>query len=164
MSKALPLRYSFSAENVPEDAYISDIREGPTSVFDTGLRVGNTSPDPIEIVINPKGGSVEGVVLDPNQKAVPYAAAVLVPQDSRRGVASFYKSVVTDSAGHFSIHGIAPGDYKVFSFESAPSRAWRNAEFIAPFEELGTPVHVDATAHVESPPVQWIPKSAADSR
>jgi protocatechuate 3,4-dioxygenase beta subunit len=164
MPKALPLRYSFSAENVIEDVYISDIREGPTSIFDTGLRVGNTTPDPIEIVINPKGGSVEGVVLDANQKGVPYAAAVLVPQVSRRGVASFYKSVVTDSSGHYSIHGIAPGDYKIFAFESAPSRAWRNAEFIAPFEELGTPVHVDATAHLESAPVQWIPKSAADSR
>jgi hypothetical protein len=161
--KALPLRYSFTAEGIPEDAYIADVREGATSIFDTGLRVGNKSPDPIEVVINPKGARIDGVVQDADKKGIAYTAVVLVPQASRRGVSSFYKSAITDDAGHFTIRGIAPGDYKLFAWENVPSRAWRDPEFMVPYEELGKPVHLDPAAHIEDVPVRMISKSPADS-
>jgi len=164
IQKALPLRYSFSAEGIPEDAYIADIREGTTSIFDTGLWIGNKSPDPIEVVINPKGASIEGVVQNADKNGIAYTTVVLVPQVSRRGVAGFYKTAITDDAGHFTFRGIAPGDYKLFAWENIPSRAWRDPEFMVPFEELGSSVHVDPAARVENTVVRLIPKSPADSR
>jgi len=161
--KALPLRYSFSAEGIPEDAYIADVREGGTSIFDTGLRVGNKPPDPIEVVINPKGATIDGVVQGSDTKGIAFTTVVLVPQVSRRSVANFYKYAITDDAGHFTLRGIAPGEYKVFAWEKSPNRAWRDPEFLAPFEELGSPVKIDPAAHVENVTVRLIPKSAAAS-
>jgi hypothetical protein len=37
---------------------------------------------------------------------------------------------------------IAPGDYKVFAWEYVPNDAWTNAEFMRPYESLGTGVRV----------------------
>jgi len=161
--KALPLQYPFSAEGIPEDAYIADIREGTTSIFDSGLRVGSKPPDPIEVVISPKAATIDGVVQGFDKKGIAYTTVVLVPQVSRRGVATFYRTAVTDEAGHFMVRGIAPGEYKLFAWEKVPPRAWRDPEFIAPFEELGTPVQIEPAAKVENVSVGLILKSPASS-
>jgi hypothetical protein len=35
------------------------------------------------------------------------------------------------------LRGIAPGDYKLFSWEEAESGSWEDPEFLKPFEEKG---------------------------
>jgi hypothetical protein len=62
---------------------------------------------------------------------------VLVPEPSRRNQSSLFKEQATDQYGHFELRGIAPGDYKVFSWEEAESGAWEDPEFLKPFEEKG---------------------------
>ena len=136
--KALPLRYTFSVESIPEDAYLADVRQGTTSILDTGLRLGDTAPEPLEVVINPTGAHLDGIVRDRDNSGIAFTRVVLVPEGPRRGVSSFYKTAVTDDVGKFTIRGIAPGEYKLFAWESSPARAWRGPpEFMAPFEEFG---------------------------
>ena len=62
---------------------------------------------------------------------------VLVPEESRRTASRLYKSGTTDQYGHFDLRGIAPGDYKLFSWEEAESGALGDPEFLRPFEDKG---------------------------
>ena len=53
-----------------------------------------------------------------------------------------YKSLTTDQYGHFNLRGIAPGDYKLFSWNQVEDGAWEDADFLKPFEEKGEKVTV----------------------
>jgi hypothetical protein len=51
----------------------------------------------------------------------------LIPDTPRRNVKELFESAITDQNGKFSINSIAPGDYKVFSWDS-----WKNRNGITP--------------------------------
>jgi hypothetical protein len=51
-----------------------------------------------------------------------------------------YKSQSTDQYGHFDLRGIAPGDYKLFTWDEVEEGAWEDADFLKPFEEKGEKV------------------------
>jgi hypothetical protein len=65
---------------------------------------------------------------------------VLVPDAQRRTQHRLYRTSATDQYGHFEVRGIAPGDYKLFSWEEVESEAWEDAEFLKPFEGKGETV------------------------
>ena len=151
------VRYRFSVEGVPVDYYISDLRQDNTSVFDSGVLIDGSVPTPVKVVISDRGGNIDGLLASEDQKAVAYAVVALVPESARRQNFQLFKTATTDKDGHFSLRGIAPGEYKLFSWETAPRWAWYNAEFLAPYEEQGTPVHIEAAGSVDNVKVKRIP-------
>jgi hypothetical protein len=44
--------------------------------------------------------------------------------------------------GKFQIHGVAPGEYKIFAWETVLLTAWQNAEFLSKYESQGSAVSV----------------------
>ena len=93
-------------------------------------------PKHLDVLVSPNGATVEGYVTQ-GQKACPGATVVLVPNPPRRGEQQLYKATSTDDNGRFLIQGAAPGNYKLFAWESAEDGAYRNAEFLEPFETRG---------------------------
>jgi hypothetical protein len=67
---------------------------------------------------------------------------VLVPEARRRSNSALYVVGTSDASGRFTLRGIAPGDYKVFAWESIPAFAYQNAAFIAKHEDRGKIVRV----------------------
>jgi hypothetical protein len=53
-----------------------------------------------------------------------------------------YKSQSTDQYGRFDLRGIAPGDYKLFTWDEVEEGAWEDPDFLKPFEEKGEKVSV----------------------
>ena len=53
------------------------------SVFDSGIVIGNREPDPIEILISPGAGTVEGVVEDGPARITPGSVVALIPEARR---------------------------------------------------------------------------------
>jgi hypothetical protein len=53
------------------------------------------------------------------------------------------KLVTTDLNGNFTLHGLPPGDYKVFAWEEVDTNAWMDVDFRQPFENAGVAVKVD---------------------
>lgn len=120
------------------------MRQGGKSVFNDGLiRVG-TEPESVELVANPQGGIVEGVMQGAARHGMETTRVVLVPQPPRRRNILLYQVTNPDSTGHFSFRGVAPGEYKLFAWESVPANAWQNSGFIASFERFGRAVNVNA--------------------
>jgi hypothetical protein len=137
--------YEIQVTPLPPSAYVEDLREGALSIFDSGLTIANgKAPGEIQIVINSDGETITGIVLDASQKPIAGTSIALVPDPVHRQNASLYKSSISSPMGQFTMTGIAPGDYKLFAWENVPNGAWQNAEFIAGYEVLGTPIKVMA--------------------
>jgi hypothetical protein len=141
----------------PGNSYVADIRQGAVSVCDNGLTVGKEPVNPIEVTINTNGGTIEGNVVSVDRKPVPRSTVVLVPALSRRQNPELYKTVQTDSHGHFAFTGVGPGDWKVFAWESIQPGAYQNAEFMQKYEGRGTSVTV-TTGLLANADVTWISK------
>jgi hypothetical protein len=44
------------------------------------------------------------------------------------------KLVTTDASGNFTLHGLPPGDYKIFAWEEVETNAWMDRDYRQPFE------------------------------
>jgi hypothetical protein len=126
---------------LPPDMYLADVRESAQSVFDGGFEV-NAKTSPLEIVLGKGAGTVSGVVRDGPTKVVSGATVVLVPETPRRSNRALYVVSSSDASGRFTLRGVAPGDYKIFAWESIPAYAHVNAAFMGKHEDRGKVVHV----------------------
>jgi hypothetical protein len=120
------------------DPYVKSIRFLDSDVIGDGLRLDNRSEAWLDIVVGLNGASIGGVVLDSRRQPVRRATVVVVP-DQRQNVTRF-KDTQTDAMGLFQIHGIAPGSYKVFAWESIDSGAWLSADTLSAYDAQATPV------------------------
>jgi hypothetical protein len=129
--------YQLAIPSKPPNTYVSDMRQGGRSIYSDGiLTVGKTSAEPVDIVFSPGGAVVSGKV-----QSLSPAQITLVPQGPRRGNPLFYTRA-TSNDGTFSLVGVAPGEYRLFAFESLPMTADENAGFMAEFESSGRGVSV----------------------
>lgn len=139
---------------LPPGAYVADILVGGTSVYDTGVTIGPDAIAPIDVQVKTDGGMVDGSAIGPDQKPEARATIVLVPAAARRQNPALYRTAMSDLQGHFSLTGIAPGQYKVFGWSNVPSGAYQNAEFLRRYENQGEAVTIGsgntakATVHV----------------
>lgn len=133
---------------LPETAYVADVRQGGTSVYDKGIEVATARVNPIEVIVNTNGGTIEGSLTRNGQPAGSAITVVLVPAESRRKNPDLYKSTGSTARGTFQFNAVPPGQYKLFAFESVPSTAYQNAEFMKAFEDRGVTVSVAAGARL----------------
>lgn len=142
-------RLRLSVDPLGPDLYVDDMRQGGVSIFDSGFEIRGRNPDPIQVLIKSGAGSLEGTVQDASGKLLTNAVVALVPVTRRENDARYYSSR-SDSTGSFSIRGIAPGDYKLFSWDVMPPGAHYNAAFLEKYEERGIPMTIAASAKVTS--------------
>jgi len=124
------------------DLYLADVRHKAVSVFTAGFDVRPGENDPIQVLVGAGAGTVSGLVQDGPTKVAGGATVALVPEAARRENLALYLSAATDASGRFVIHGVPPGDYKLFAWESVRPFAYQNAAFIAKSENRGTLIHV----------------------
>jgi hypothetical protein len=126
---------------LPDTAFVSDIRQGELSVFDSGLEI-TGSAEPLRVIVDAAGSTLEGIVRNPQGQPESRVTVVLVPAVERRQNASLYKTRLTNDAGRFEIRGIAPGTYTVFAWKSVPPTAWQNAEFLSSNLDRGHVINI----------------------
>jgi Carboxypeptidase regulatory-like domain len=129
--------YRAEVNGMSKECYIKDIRYGESSVLQEGFTVTRGEASALEIVLSSRGARVEGTVMDSDGLPQAGLSVVLVPELSQRENSQKYKTASTDQYGHFDLRGIAPGDYKLFSWVEVEPGAWEDPEFLRPFEEKG---------------------------
>jgi protocatechuate 3,4-dioxygenase beta subunit len=134
-------RYRIQTINLPENAYVADMRISEKSVYDDGF-VAGIETGQIDVIVNSNGAQVQGTVRDAGQKPFPFGKIALVPTPSRRQNLALYKTAVSDSNGNFTVYGIAPGEYKLFAWDSARSNIVLNPDFIVDHETEGERITV----------------------
>jgi len=132
-----------------EDAtfYMKSARYGTLSIPEAGFAVQAGGDQSLEITLSSRAAQVSGVVLNSDSLPSAGVTVVLIPEVTRRSYKEYYKSATTDQNGNFSIKGIAPGDYKLFSWESVEGNEWSDADWfdaawLKPFEPKGESIHL----------------------
>ena len=142
---------SIRVDGLPPDAYVADIRQGTVSLFDSartlagpGYVVSGFYSVPLEVIVSPNGGVIDGVVEGTANQNVAGSTVVLVPGTTRRFVQAYYRTAVVGSKGDFTFQGLAPGAYQLYAWESVPNTAWLNPDFMSTYEGRGQSVSVES--------------------
>lgn len=123
-------RYRIQASGGPADSYLSAAL-APLNV---------DGPTTVEIILATTGGSVEGILSDPNGQRYKDGVIALVPDN---GQAHLYRTTLSDQNGAFQLQGIAPGSYRMFAWTELPGAAYRNADFMKKYAGKGIAVKMD---------------------
>ncbi len=138
---ALPGQYRLSVFQMPPDFYIKEARFDQTDVLNKPLAFTGSVPTPLDIVLSPKAGQIDGTVMNDKHEPTPNIQVVLIP-DLHRERTDLYKSSTSAQGGRFTMRGITPGDYKLFAWEALEQFAYFDSDLVQRYEPQAKPVHV----------------------
>ena len=137
-----PGDFRVNVGGVQPDSYVKSIRMGNADVLNDGLHIYSAPENPLEVVIGSNAGRIEGSVVNSRQETLPNRTVVLVPDIRLRQRTDLYKVVSTDAAGRFRMRGVAPGNYRLFAWESVETGAWQDPDFIRASENGGRSIQI----------------------
>jgi protocatechuate 3,4-dioxygenase beta subunit len=133
---------SVQIENVPPGKYVKSIRFGDRQIKNAEIDLSGGSSAALNIVLGSDGGEVDGNVQTASGQPAEATPVTLAPAEEFEGRWDLLKRAVTDASGNFRIKDIAPGEYKVFAWESDIDDRTQSPEFRKPFEDRSAPVTV----------------------
>jgi hypothetical protein len=150
---------TFRFKNVPEGSYrpgvfghgmhgkffLKSARYGTTPLGDAGFAVQAGAELSLEITLSVRAPQVSGVVLKGDALPAVGATVVLVPDPPHRDAQRKYETATTDQNGKFTMSGITPGDYKLFSWETTEDfdPDWSDPEWLKPYEPKGESIRLE---------------------
>ena len=152
--------YRWRAADLPNNMYVKTAKLGDSDVTHSDLDLSQPVAGKLEFTVSPDGGELQGVVTDEKSEPVEAATVVLVPGAEQRSRTRLYRKVESDWQGRFVIHGIAPGDYRLFAWEQVKSGRWYDAEFMKPLESSGVEISIREKA-TETRTLKAIPAETA---
>jgi hypothetical protein len=123
------------------DWYLKSTLIAGRDVNDSGISV-NGGALALDLIASPHGAVADGVATDRKGDPVPNAVIVAVPEPRLRGRVDRFRKTVSDQSGRFTLHGLPPGSYTVFAWESVDGEAYYNPDFLKTYEPQGTQLHV----------------------
>jgi hypothetical protein len=132
--------YRLSTLGQSQDCYLKSIRYAGMEVSDDEFNVVRGTQATLEVTISARGAHVQGTVKDTDGLPAAGVWVVLVPDEAHRNEFHLFKQRATDQYGRFDLRGIAPGDYKLFSWEQVEPNAWEDPDFLKLFEVKGESV------------------------
>ena len=123
------------------DLYLKSAFAGGRDVDESGISLSGGS-GVLDLVASANGAAVEGIVTDHKGAAVANAVVVAVPGSRLRGRTDRYFKTVSDQSGHFVMHGVRPGEFTLFAWESVDGEAYYNPEFLKAYEGRGSALRV----------------------
>jgi len=132
-------------DKVLQDYFVKSVALGGRDVTDSGFTVGGAS-NSLEIVVSANGATIEGVALDDKDKPASDVRVICFPDASHRERHDLYRAVSTDYRGRFSLYGLNPGEYRVFTLDEDVDEVW-DPEFVHVHESLGQTVKLDEGEH-----------------
>jgi hypothetical protein len=139
-----PGDYSIQLLNLPDDIYVKSARSGDVDILSKPLRIDWSPPLPITVDLAADGGRIEGTVLDRSNHPFSDAVVVLAPDSSRRNSPEQFRVTRSEDDGRFSLRGIPPGVYKLFTWQNVKPNQYMDPAFLQRFELTGLTVEVTA--------------------
>jgi hypothetical protein len=151
----LPGDYRVAVSGMPPGYYLKAARLEHVDALEPPFRVAPSASGPLDVVISPNAGQIDGTIMDAKQQTVRDTQAVLIP-DRARNRSDLYSTARSDQNGRFTFRGIPPGDYKVFAWEALEPFAYYDPDLMRLYEARGNPVRVTESSS-QSVEVRIIP-------
>jgi hypothetical protein len=129
---------------MPDTLYVRSVRYRGLDVTENGFEFGGGVPALLLISLSSSGAVVEGRVRGADGIPVPGAVVALTPSLPRY---SRYRETTTDQNGAFTIPGVAPGEYKIYSWDQIETGAYQNAEWLRQYEPRGRAIVAKQDGH-----------------
>lgn len=139
------------------DWYLKSVVAGGRGAGESEISVSGGSVF-ADVVASANGGVVEGVVTNSKGEPVANAVIVVAPEARLRARVDRFRKTVSDQSGRFTVHGVPPGEYMLFAWESVDGEAYYNPEFLKAFEGQGSALRVEEGER-KSLQVQAIPEA-----
>jgi hypothetical protein len=124
-----------------KDLYLKSVLAGGRELEDWGISMSGGSVG-LDMVLSPNGAAVDGVVRDHEGTPEANAVIVAVPEMRMRSRADRYYKTVSDQRGQFTLHGMRPGSFTLFAWESVEGEAYYNPDFLKSYEGRGSALRV----------------------
>jgi hypothetical protein len=136
--------------------YVKSIKLGEEDLLGRSFKFSGGNSGSFEVVLRAGTSTIAGTVTDAKSQPVSGIAVALIPVEQRRFDLS--RTTNTDQHGKFTITNVAPGEYKVFSWEAAQNNAYLDPDFLKQYETLGKAISVresfNSTVDVKVIPAQ----------
>lgn len=160
LQNVYPGKYQLSVTPLAAPYYLKSATFNGVDALDNGLTIpAGMASGTLTISLSLDGGTLTGSVTGQDNKSATEAAVVLIPDPPRRGRDDLYKVAHTNAMGMFSLEGIAPGSYKVFSWENIENEEYKDPDFMKQYEDQGQSVEVKQNSQ-QSVQLQVIPQTA----
>jgi Carboxypeptidase regulatory-like domain len=146
-----PQMYQLQISNVPSGKYVKSIRFGDREITNGEIDLTEPTGALLKIVLGADGGEVDGTVQNASGQSAAEMQVTLAPAEEFDARSDLLKHAVSNASGNFQIKDVAPGEYRVFAWESDRDGSTQSAEFRKPFESKGVAVTVGPK---EKPSVQ----------
>lgn len=108
----LVVRREEGAQTKPPPYFLSSVVLGGQDVTDTGIPVPVGGDLDVSAILDFRGGAIQGVALDLDQKPFPGVIVVLASADSAKlRLERYFRYTRSDPNGVFNLTGVVPGDY-----------------------------------------------------
>jgi hypothetical protein len=129
--------------------YLKSARYGSASVVDVDFPVQLGTDASLDVTISSHAAQLVGTVVNSDSLPAVGARVVIIPDAPHRDLKYRYVSATADQNGRFSMIGISPGDYKIFSWDFVEESEyqygedWFDPDWLRPYESEGQSVHLD---------------------
>ena len=156
--KVTPAVYQINA-SCDASAYVKSIRFGDQDVTNGKIDLTQQSSGALNIVCGTDVGQIQGSVQNENGEPAAQVMITVVPEGEHQGHQDLFFQLMSDEKGKFEYRDLAPGDYKVFAWESMDQEMLLSPEFQKAFESRGASISLSPGGNA-SVQVKMIP--AAD--
>jgi protocatechuate 3,4-dioxygenase beta subunit len=125
-----PGDYFTSIQPLPQGYYVKAARLDQADALELPLTISGPVSGTLDVLVSRTAGRIDGAVVDSRGQGVPGVQAVLVPAPRMRWRRDLFRTAMTDSNGRFTLTGIPPGDYSLFSWEALESFAYFDDEVL----------------------------------
>jgi hypothetical protein len=139
LRKLPPGDYRVHVSRIPPGCYLKAVTYAGIDALEKGVSIGET-PATLEVVLSPNGGSVDGLVTGDDDSPAIGATVVLIPEAKRPDL---YKTAATDQNGHFTLRGVAPGNYQLYSWDNVEPGAYEDPAFLEAYKDQAKKVSVE---------------------
>ncbi len=128
------------------DCFVESVMVGTKEVSDAGLNV-NGGMLALDVTLSSAAGVVDGTAVNDKKEPVANAVVVAVPEAAYRKRQSRYQKATTDQDGHFTMHGLHPGEYTLYAWEALEGDDYMDPDFLRAVETQGTGIKVEKSSH-----------------
>jgi hypothetical protein len=127
--------YDFDIWSKCDVCYLKAVTANGQDVLDGGLQISSGGfPSPLVLVYSSNSATIDGTVVRDDGLPASGAEVVVIPDRQRPNPSRDYRQKSTDQYGHFTIKGVVPGNYHVYSWQGADFD-YTDRELLKPFEQ-----------------------------